>query len=401
MGGHAVSMPTDYFGDMKKTALPSLASTSLAAGASRSSAARVKGARVASRSTDGAGMAATKAGSGGREVLRTGVQLERFHRIHSLLAEGHAWNVPELVAEFKNDGVKLDAKTIRRDLAFMRDRLGLPVSEYDAAKGGFYYTEAVHDLPLVQVTEGELLALMVGRQAVEAYRGTPYGRLMEQAFAKITAGLRDVVSFPVGGLADAISFRSTGTALVDEELFTAVSKAVLNRREVEFTYRKPDYNEPERRRLQPYHLASVGGMWYLAGHDLDRQEMRTFSLSRMSEFVLTRHRFARDPKFTPELYFRDSFGMLRGEETVTVRIEFDSYAGQLVRERFWHASQKFTDKSDGGIELELQVGHTDEVRRWVLGWGERARVIEPPSLVAEMREVTGRLAEAYRVAGGR
>ncbi len=278
----------------------------------------------------------------------------------------------------------------------MRDRMGLPVSDYDASKGGFYYTEEVANLPLVHVTEGELLALLVARQAVEAYRGTPYAQILERAFAKLRMGLRDEVSFPGEGLADSISFRTTGAGSVDEALFVAVSKAVLERREVEFTYRKAGYNEPERRRVQPYHLASVGGMWYLAGHDLDRRDMRTFSLARISGFEPTAHRFARDPGFSPEKYFRDSFGMLRGEKTVTVRIEFDGYVGQLVRERFWHASQKITDMPGDKVELELQVSHTDEVRRWVLGWGERARVIEPPELVMEMREVAERLAGIYR-----
>jgi len=334
----------------------------------------------------------------------SGRQFDRLHRIHAILAEGRGVNVPTLVKLLSDAPSESDdergkqpdlSKTIRRDLAFMRDRMGMPVSDYDAAKGGFYYTEKVANLPLVHVTEGELLALAVGKQAVEAYRGTPYARLLEQAFAKLRMGLRDEVSFPGDGLTESISFRSTGAGVVDEALFTEVSKAVLNRREVEFIYRKAGYNESENRRVQPYHLASIGGMWYLAGHDLNRRAMRTFALVRMSGFVATKHRFARDPGFSPEVYFSDSFGMLRGEGTVTVRIEFDGYVGQLVRERFWHASQKITDKPGDKIELELQVSHTDEVRRWVLGWGERARVLEPAALVAEMREVAGRLAGIY------
>ncbi|EIP97783.1 putative transcriptional regulator [Opitutaceae bacterium TAV1] len=343
---------------------------------------------------EGGGTGKPKAGT--REVLRTGAQLERFQCIHALFASGKTLNVPGLAKELRAKGLEVNAKTIRRDLDFMRDRLNLPVSGYDPARGGFYYTEEVRELPLVHVTEGELLALTVARQAVEAYRGTPYARLLEQAFAKLTTGLRDVVSFPGGGLSESISFRSTGTGPVDEALFTAASKAVLARQEVCFMYRKAGYGDPERRRVWPYHLASIGGMWYLAGHDLDRQAMRTFALPRMSEFAATRHRFARDPDFSPEKYFGDSFGMLRAEGTVTVRIEFDGYAGELVRERFWHASQKITEKPGGKIELELRVSHTDEVRRWVLGWGERAKVIEPPELVEEMREVAGELARIYR-----
>ena len=91
------------------------------------------------------------------------------------------------------------------------------------------------NLPTVQFTEGELLALLVARKAVEAHRGTPYASLLERAFAKLRAGFHDMVSFPGSGLSDTISFRTTGASSVDEALFTAISKAVLDRREASFT----------------------------------------------------------------------------------------------------------------------------------------------------------------------
>ncbi|WP_232767299.1 helix-turn-helix transcriptional regulator [Geminisphaera colitermitum] len=345
-------------------------------------------------------MTKTPSSPGRREMLHTGAQLERIQAIHAALAGGKAVNALKLA-----NALEVNDKTIRRDLAFMRDRLELPVSEYDPVRGGFFYTEAVANLPLMQITEGELLALMVARQAVEAYRGTPYAHTLERAFAKLTAGLGDVVSFSASGagLPGAISFRNVGMAAVNTAVFTAASRAVLKCEESTFLYQKPDDYGPELRRVQPYHLACIGGMWYLVGHDLDRQAMRTFALPRIHDFKTTKHQFVRDPDFSPEKYFGDSFGMLRGEGdggTVRVRIAFDSYASDLVRERFWHTSQVITERTnaDGsskGIELELRVRNTDEVRRWVLGWGERARVIEPPELVAEMRDVAARLVKIY------
>lgn len=330
-----------------------------------------------------------------REVLHTGRQVERIQKIHGVMAEGQPVTVPTLL---KRLGENTSAtKTIRRDLAFMRDRLGLPVSEYDASVGGFFYTEAVTNLPTIQITEGEMLSLLVARQAMEAYRGTPYARLLERAFEKLRAGLRDVVSFPGSGLSDAISFRTMGTAVVDESLFIAISKAVLDRCEAAFIYQKAGDEKSACRRVHPYHLASIGGLWYLAAFDLDREAMRTFALPRMRDFKATKKHFVRERSFSPESFFGDSFGLLRGEELVTVRIQFDAYAGPLVRERHWHESQKITAKPDGGIEMELRVSHTDEVRRWVLGWGESARVIEPTSLVAEMREVVGIMRKTYRI----
>ncbi len=66
--------------------------------------------------------------------------------------------------------------------------------------------------------------------------------------------------------------------------------------------------------MQPYHFASVNGLWYFVGHDLDRQAMRTFALPRIRNLVRTGRHFRRDPGFTSRRYFGDSLGVLRGDE---------------------------------------------------------------------------------------
>jgi predicted DNA-binding transcriptional regulator YafY len=84
-------------------------------------------------------------------------------------------------------------KTVVRDIAFMRDRLDLPI-EYDPGIQAYRYTQPVNAFPTVQVTEGELLAMLVARRALEQYRGTPFHRQLEIAFDKLAAGLRDRIT---------------------------------------------------------------------------------------------------------------------------------------------------------------------------------------------------------------
>ena len=81
--------------------------------------------------------------------------------------------------------------------------------------------------------------------------------------------------------------------------------------EATFDYQKLHTAGPETRRVQPCHFASVNGLWYLVGHDLDRQAMRTFALPRIRNLVRTGRYFRRDPAFTPRRYFGDSLGVLR------------------------------------------------------------------------------------------
>ena len=87
--------------------------------------------------------------------------LERMLRIHQAIQAGNHPNASSLARE-----MEVSAKSIHRDLEFMRDRLDLPL-EYEAAHGGYHcHTEAVAGLSHArQITEGELFALLVAEKA--------------------------------------------------------------------------------------------------------------------------------------------------------------------------------------------------------------------------------------------
>src|SRR5579859_3795153 len=102
--------------------------------------------------------------------------LERMLRIHDELRRGTLVNCSDL-----RKTLEVSRKTILRDIAFMRDRLDLPI-EFDTRIQAYRYTEPVTAFPTVNVTEGELLALLVAQRALEQYRGTPFHGQLEIAF---------------------------------------------------------------------------------------------------------------------------------------------------------------------------------------------------------------------------
>jgi len=59
---------------------------------------------------------------------------------------------------------------------------------------------------------------------------------------------------------------------------------------------------------------------------------------------------------------------------------FSVAAGQLVRERIWHPSQKIQELAEGGLELTLQLSSLHEIEPWVLSWGEHVRILGPAEL---------------------
>ena len=130
-------------------------------------------------------------------------------------------------------------------------------------------------------------------------------------------------------------------------------------------------------------------------YDHSRQDIRTFAPARIQSLEPTGKRFVRPQKFSLERRLRDSFGVLSGKETHAVKIRFNAFAAEFIREKRWHPSQKMTALPDGGMEIALKLSSLIEVQRWVLGWGGNAVVVEPRELVELIRGEAARIAAAY------
>jgi len=316
--------------------------------------------------------------------------LERMLRIHDELRRGAFTNCTKLAS-----AMEVSRKTIVRDIAFMRDRLDLPI-EFDTQINAYRYTHPVSAFPTVQVSEGELMALLVARKALEQYRGTPFHRQLEISFEKLTGGLKDRISFSPADELRSVSFKNVGLGKADLEVFNALSRAVLRQNEIEFTYRKPGEAKGARRRVQPYHLAHRENLWYLIGFDCERAALRTFALPRLASVTVREETFVRPADFSPEKFFANALGVLGGERDYHVVIRFTAAVADRVREREWHESQELRARPDGGLDLHLRLGALPEVERWVLAWGAAAEVIQPKELRERLKATAGALGKLYR-----
>ena len=312
------------------------------------------------------------------KVLHSRPPLERMLRIHGLLQRGKWPNCSGLAKQ-----LEISAKTAQRDLEFMRDRLGLPL-EYDRVRHGYHYTESVGNFPTVQVTEGELVALLVAQQALEQYRGTPFERTVRSAVQKLAGGLEDDVTFAFGDVLDTFSFHPLGMAPTNPVVFEHLATAVRTRRPVSFAYTKPKTGRTETRNVRPYHLTCLDQCWYLIGHDVDRAALRLFALPRIASVKLGRKTFERPADFSARKFLANSFGAYAGVTSQEVRIEFDAFAAPYIQERVWHESQKLKSLRAGGLVLTMKISRLVQVKSWVLSWGGHAKVMKPQNLREEV-----------------
>src|SRR5262245_31480540 len=242
--------------------------------------------------------------------------LERMMRIHQAIQSGRYPNASELARE-----LEVSTKSIHRDIEFMRDRLGLPI-EYDGRRFGYRYTQEVAAFPTLQITEGELFALLVAEKALQQYRGTTFEKPLLSAFKKMAASLPETVSLNLADWEQTISFRTSAEPILKLQTFDTLAKATAQRKQLIITYRKPGQSEGEPRTIDPYHLANINGEWFLFAFDHQRNGIRTFVPARITDVQLAGKTFDRPQKFSVQKRLHDSFGVHSGQGQFLIRIRF-------------------------------------------------------------------------------
>jgi len=322
-----------------------------------------------------------------KSSLNSRLPLERMLRIHQALQAGKFPNASRIARE-----IEVSTKTIHRDIEFMRDRLNLPI-EFDYFHKGFYYTAEVSAFPTMQITEGEIFALVVAEKALQQYRGTSFEKPLLSAIRKMEQALPDTISLNLADIEQTISFRTRAEPILNLQIFDALAKAVAQRQQLMLQYRKP--GQPvEPRLVDAYHLANINGEWFLFAYDHARKDLRTFVPARIQSAKPTGKIFQRTEKFSLEKRLRDSFGVHAGEGKFNVVLRFTPRAADYIREKKWHPSQTLRELSDGGAELKMTLSSLAEVQRWVLSWAGEATVLQPPELAESVRAAAKKILSA-------
>jgi proteasome accessory factor B len=330
---------------------------------------------------------AAPAGESGRRQRRN--LLGRLREIYEALQEGKYPNCASLAAQ-----LGVSAKTVMRDIDFLRDRRRLPI-EFDRQRNGYYFREAVERFPDVPVTEKELFALCVAQKAIEQYQGTALQRPLEAAFQKCLGQLDDEERYTLQDLDAAFSLRPFAPEDADLKLFELLTEAIRERRGVEFEYRKPGKRGSEVRLAYPYHVMHFNQRWYLLAFDCARRDLRKFVLARMRATRMTAERFKRPADFDASKFLDRSLGVMTGQGDYEVAIELDAWLTDILRGRRWHPTQVWMELPGGGSRLTMRLSCLEEIEQSVLSWGTRATVLKPEVLRERVAQVAGELVKKY------
>ena len=274
-------------------------------------------------------------------------------------------------------------RTVYRDFRVLEDA-GFPLtSALDGRRARWRMMPGFRHRLQLSLTWSELLALMTARQVVSGLAGTMLHDGAESALGKIRAtlpkGLADhfrasehLVSAPEGGR----DYHSRG------ELVRRLVEAIDGRQTVAARYRSRGASGRRRgseRRLDPYHLRVAEEGIYLIARCHPSGEVKTFLVDRFDEVRPTGERFTPPEGFSAEQMLRPSFGMWSGRPR-KVRFTVARELADLLMERKVHPSQVAQRRSDGSVEVRLEVALGPPLVAYLTGLGAGVSEIEPREL---------------------
>lgn len=288
-----------------------------------------------------------------RTLHRPGDYLSFFGRlleIDARLREGQRVSQVSLARE-----LGVSTRTIQRDFAYLRDSLGAPLI-YDEHRKGWHYTESPFALPAVLLSETDLQALLLMREALGQYSGTPWEAAARRAFGHIERALPERERLAAHWIASRVVFVGQPAPVIRAEVWDAVLDALRRSLTLAVTYQKPG-ERARRRRIDPYGLIVTDGDWNLYGHDHRSGQRRTFLLARIRTATVTERSFVLPPDFDLARYTREGIDGLQtdGAPVRRVRITFTRAASPRIAERKWHPDQTEHWDRQGRLTLELDV----------------------------------------------
>jgi proteasome accessory factor C len=316
-------------------------------------------------------------------------KFDRIFHLHAILA---ARKTPILLEDL-TARLECSKSTLYRAIAVLKDTLRAPV-EFDTEVGGFRYADAkgvgAFELPGLWFTPGELQALALMQRLLKDVGG---GLLTEHLgpLSKRLGELTHHRRLHLGEAASRLRFpalaaRAAGSA------FQAAASATLQRKRVWIEYHARSTNERSERTVSPQRVTHYRESWYLDAWDDGKAELRSFAIDRISKLTLLSQRAVDVPDAELDAHYASSYGIFGGKADKLAVLRFTDERARWVGDEVWHPEQQGKRLDDGGYELRIPYRDPRELVMDILRHGPHVVVMEPQSLVDEVkRQLSGAL----------
>jgi predicted DNA-binding transcriptional regulator YafY len=326
-------------------------------------------------------------------------QAERLFKIEGMIrARGH------VSRDALMDELEISRATLKRDLEYLRSRLGAPI-EYDATVNGYRLIDegrdARHELPGLWFDERELYSLLMAHQLLA-------GLDTDGALARHLQPLLERIRQLLGGGSGALGEELDTEALmkrvkiigaarrpVPSRWFEIVAEAVLRRRRLHLRYLSRGRGEVGEREVSPQRLVHYRNTWYLDGWCHRVSGLRRFALDAIEQAQALEGRAKDVAQKQVQDEMDAGYGIYAGGTRRWATLVFAVRAAPWCSREEWHAEQKGRWLDDGRYELVVPYVDDTELVMDVLRQGDEVEVLAPPELRDKVHARLRAAAAAY------
>lgn len=306
------------------------------------------------------------------------VSVERMTKIVRLIRKRGSVSM-----SFLKDELEVSQASVKRDLDFLRDRMGCPL-EWDSTKRGYVIRDEQADggrfeLPGVWFDSSEVFALLTMLHLVE---GVQPG-LLEEHIGPLKSRLRSMLAAgaksarPIEHKLRLIHF---APRKVQPKHFQVVAGALLEGKRVELTYWNRDRRQQTKRTISPQKLVHYRENWILDAWCHMREGLRSFALEAIEHVrVLDEDAIEVSQQELTE-HFQAGYGIFAGPATHRARLKFSAERAQWVSKETWHHDQTGSFEPDGSYVLEIPYSNDLELVMDILRHSPEVEVLAPVEL---------------------
>jgi len=300
------------------------------------------------------------------------MKLDRMLGILTMLLQNNRISAPTLAEKFE-----VSRRTISRDIDSLC-QARIPIVTQQGGNGGISIAEG-YRLDKSVLTTNELSSMIAALKGL----GTVSEKVqIERMLDKLSANKDTVVSLRESIVIDLAShYKGSLTKKIE-----MTKQAIYENKLIEFDYY---YEKGEiHRRIEPYFIAFQWTAWYVFGFCLERQDWRLFKLARLWKLEQCHESFT--PREIPpeKRDFNTQF-----TDHLRLTALFDSSAKYQLIESY--GPDCFSETEDGRLLLKIGYTNRDYTINWLLGFGDKVKVLEPADLAEEIRRIAKNIVASY------
>ena len=173
--------------------------------------------------------------------------------------------------------------------------------------------------------------------------------------------------------------------------------AIKNQVQIKFTYQKYWADELTERMVEPYALKEFKNRWYVLANDLKDNWVKSFALDRLTDLEITKRKFQFPNDFNINEHYKYCFGIIspNGLKPQDVILSFDPFQGKYIKSLPLHESQQILIDNEDELRIKLTLFITHDFFMELLSYGENLKVIEPESLINDLKSTFKNVLKLY------